>query len=248
MLIGFEKRFVFVASTKTASTSLEQVLRPHTDIVRAGTAQRKHIALRDIFPTYDFLFSQPDFAPDSFFKFGVMRDPLDWIRSWYRYRLGNEVESPLPDGMSFAEFWARKDWNILHGDGRKNLQRDMFVDYDGQVLADVIIPYDRLDDMFRDICTAFGMPQALPRANVSRIRQTEPLPPALEAELREFYAEDYALYAELEAINAEGMARLRDGRGRGQGRRGVCAGGAGPACVRVQLLPAGRRGDSGGAE
>ncbi len=213
MLIGFEKRFLFVASTKTASTSLEQVLRPHTDIVRAGTAQRKHIALRDIVPTYDFLFSQPGYQPESFFKFGVMRDPLDWIRSWYRYRLGNKVESPLPEGMSFAEFWARQDWNILQGDGRKNLQRDMFVDYDGQVLADVIIPYDRLDGMFHEICTAFGIPRNLPRANVSRIQEIEHLPAGLEEEIRDFYAEDYALYAELDAINAEGMSRLRSGQG-----------------------------------
>ncbi|MFA3920784.1 hypothetical protein [Ruegeria hyattellae] len=212
MLIGIDKRFVFAASTKTASTSLEQVLKPHADIFRSGSAQRKHIGLPEIFPTYDFLFSQPGYGPDSFFKFGVMRDPFDWINSWYRYRLGNKVESPLPEGMSFADFWALKDWNILRGDGRKHLQRDMFLGSDGQLMADVIIPYDRLDDMFRDICAELEMPAGLPRANVSRIRETQSLPDGLEEEIRAFYADDYKLYAELDAINAEGMVRLRADR------------------------------------
>jgi len=213
MLIGIEKRFVFVASTKTASTSLEQVLRPHADIIRVGTAPRKHIPLSEIFPTYNFLFSQPDYGPELFFKFGVMRDPLDWIRSWYRYRLGNEVESPLPEGMSFAEFWAQKDWNILHGDGRKHLQRDMFMGRGGQLLADVIIPYDRLSAMFGDICTALGISRTLPRANVSHIKETETLPSWLEDEIRDFYQEDYQLYDQLDEINAEGMTQLHSGQG-----------------------------------
>ena len=56
------------------------------------------------------------------------------------------------------------------------------------------------------------MPAALPRANVSRIRETQGLPDGLEEEIRAFYEDDYKLYAELDAINAEGMARLRADR------------------------------------
>lgn len=214
MLVGFDKRFVFVASTKTASTSIEHALMPYADIVRGGDARRKHIGLQDAFWTYDMIFAQPGYRPESFFKFGVMRDPLDWIGSWYRYRLGNKVESPLPEGLSFAEFWARKDWNIQRGDGCKHLQRDMFCAQNGDVLADVIIPYDRLSDVFSEICRGLGLKVPLPYKNVSRLSCSIELASGLRDEIREFYAEDYALFAQLDKINAEGLAQLVSGQGR----------------------------------
>lgn len=233
MLIGIDKRFVFVASTKTASTSVERALRPHADIVRAGSAQRKHIGLNEILGAYEFLFSRPDCGPEHFFKFSVMRDPLDWIRSWYRYRLGNKVESPLPEGMSFAEFWSLKDWNIQRADGSKHLQGELFKGPDGEILADVIIPYDRLEEMYQDICRALEVPDALPRANVSRITTADPLPPDLEEEVRAFYQDDYALFAQLDAINAEGMARLREGRSGFRTTKTL----TGPRGVAAQAVP-----------
>ena len=108
MLIGVKKRFVFIANSKTASTSIEHSLVGQAEIQRGGGPQRKHIYLRDALPEYDFLFGRDGYGIESFFTFGVMRDPVSWIQSWYRYRCGNKVESPLPAGMSFGEFWALK--------------------------------------------------------------------------------------------------------------------------------------------
>ena len=210
MLIGVRKRFIFVANTKAASTAIERALMPYAEIHRGGSPAQKHIALHDVLAEYDFLFGQPGQAPERFFKFGVMREPIDWIGSWFRYRKGNEVESPLPAEMSLAEFWARGDWNIIRRDGRRHLQRDRFTAPDGTMLADMIIPYHELDAYLPAITAHLGVPGRLDRLNVSRITPDDaPIPDTLRAEMRDFYAADYALWEQLEAINAQGMETLK---------------------------------------
>lgn len=208
MLISTEKKFVFVANTKTASTSIEHALMDYSEIHRGGSPERKHIGLNETYKIYDFLFSQPGHTPDQYFKFGVMRDPLDWIGSWFRYRKGNNVESPLPAEMDFEAFWARKDWNIMRHDGWKYLQRHLFCSPESEILADVIIPYHRLGDEFGKICDAFGIQSPLPRKNVSQLKDSGVIPEHMKDELRDFYAWDYQLWDQLEGLNARGMEKL----------------------------------------
>lgn len=208
MLIGVEKRFLFVANTKTASTSIEQALLPFSDIRHGGNPRRKHIALSDGLEAYGHLLG----GGADVFKFGVIRDPIDWILSWFRYRRGNDVESPLPHDMDFETFWRRGDWNIWRKEGEKFLQRRMFCDAQDRVLADAVIPYDRLGAVFGEIADCLGVPSSLPRANVSRTRETGEIPHALLDEMRAFYEDDYALLGRVDEINARGLAELRESR------------------------------------
>lgn len=213
MQIGFGKKFIFVANTKTASTSIEAALMRYSDIVRAGDPRRKHISLYEGLRTYPVVFNNPHHRPEAYFKFGVMRDPIDWICSWYRYRSSNQVESPLPRNMSFAEFWQQADWNIRYANGQKHLQNSMFTAPDGSLLADVVIPYPKVGEMFAEICHLLKVEAPLPRRNVSQRTDTGDIPDSLLAEMRAFYSEDYAFYDRLDEINAEGMAKLRAGQG-----------------------------------
>lgn len=209
MLISTSRRFIFAANTKTASTSIEHVLTPYSDIVYDGEPAIKHMPLVAARQRHPELFDAE--GDGGFFRFGVMRDPLDWIASWYRYRSGNEVESPLPSDMTFADFWERKDWNILHPNGRgKYLQSDIFCDAEGAVLADVILPYHTLEPVFFEICDHLGVARTLPRKNVSRnAGDTSVIPQNLQEEVRAFYEDDYALLDSLDALNAAGLDRLR---------------------------------------
>ncbi|MCP4825931.1 MAG: hypothetical protein GY892_17735 [Shimia sp.] len=206
MLISTQKHFVFAANTKTASTSLEHVLLPYSDIVYDGNPEVKHMRLSAAQLKHPDLFESGDY-----FVFGVMRDPLEWIASWFRYRSGNKVQSPLPADMSFREFWQRKDWNILHPSGSgKYLQSNIFCDANGAVIADVILPYSGLEAQFSDICDLLEIPYDLPRKNVSRKTGGKSIiPEDLRPEIRAFYEDDYALLNRLDSLNAEGMNRLR---------------------------------------
>lgn len=210
MLIGVQKRFVFVANSKTASTSIEKTLRPHAEIERGGSPNRKHIHMRAALKEYDFLFGNPAYAPETFFRFGVMRDPLDWLQSWFRYRRGNKVHSPLPREMTFEEFWQKKDWNIQRKDGTRNLQRRFFTGADDEMLVDYIIPYEDLGTHFGLICESMGLKSPLQERNVSRIKDTEDeLSDSLKSEICEFFAQDYELLGQIEKLNEEGLQHLK---------------------------------------
>ena len=220
MLIGVKKRFVFIANSKTASTSIEHSLVGQAEIQRGGGPQRKHIYLRDALPEYDFLFGRDGYGIESFFTFGVMRDPVSWIQSWYRYRCGNKVESPLPAGMSFGEFWALNDWNRTMLQGAPRLQSYFFTDKAGASIVDYIIPYSQLADHFTTICEGLGIKSPLQSKNVSKVKGREiAIAPELAEEMRTFYAEDYALMAQIPQINAVGLAKLKARRQLGRGER-----------------------------
>lgn len=205
MLISTSLRFVFVANSKTASTSIEYLLSQYSDIKYQVSPRRKHISLADA------LKERPDFS--NYFKFGIMRDPLEWICSWYRYRTGNRVGSALPRDMTFPEFWARKDWNIVHPKtGRKRLQKDKFCNSNGVLISDIILNMENLSSDFERICVKLGVDGKLPHKNASKkTSRVEDLVPAdLQAEIRAFYEDDYAIFDNLDQLNEAGFARLED--------------------------------------
>lgn len=208
MLLSDQKSFIFVANTKTASTSIESALMPWTDLHRAGSSERKHVSIRHIDALEPEFFAAAGRGPEAFFRFGVMREPVEWLGSWFRYRKGNKTASPLPKGTDFAGFWAMNDWNIRRGNGARYLQRHLFCADDGKVLTDVIIPYGALETMFAEICDLLEIEASLPRHNVSQLSDFE-LPAELEDEVRAHLDADYKLYNRLDAINQAGMEKLR---------------------------------------
>lgn len=209
MLISTRHRFVFVANTKSASTAIEEALGPYADYRHDGTPRRKHLPLARAERALPRLFAAQPL--EGHFCFGVMREPLDWITSWFRYRKQTHVEDPLPPEMTLAEFWARDDWNIHRADGRPYLQSDLFLAEDGRCLADVILPYHRLGTGLGEICALLGLPiPELPLRNASPRHIEQPaMAPALATTLRAHFASDYALWERLDTLNAAGMARLR---------------------------------------
>lgn len=203
MLISLEKRFIFIANTKTGSTSIERALAPYADIRHDGTPERKHVGIRDVLKECRSVFEQPGTGPETFLKFGVMRDPVDWIYSWFRYRKRRGARNPLPIDMTFEEFWERRDWTFQNKKGQKNLQKNRFISQDGDILMDRIIPYPELATGFAEICENLGLEVTLPRTNVSEIKPTKkPIAPSLLREVEQFFSEDYDLYHRLPELNA----------------------------------------------
>jgi hypothetical protein len=213
MLISVRHKFLFVANTKAASTSIEAILGPYAEIAHPGGPHGKHLPLSRIRADYWFLFKTPVLPFSGFFRFGVMRDPVDWILSWYRYRKGNKVESPLPDSMTFEQFWRAGDWNIHMASGAPYGQSRIFVDADGAPMADMILPYPQLEAQLPPVLALLGVNARMPKLNVSTIPPDHASVPAdLAEEVRTHYATDYALWNRLTDINAAGLARLRQSR------------------------------------
>lgn len=214
MLISKRHKFLFVANTKAASTSIEAILAPHAEIFGPPGSRGKHLPLARIRHDFRHVFDEPGQSFESFFRFGVMRDPFDWILSWFRYRQGNQVEAPIPREMTFEDFWRASDWNIRDEKGVPYSQGRIFLDAAGNPLADVIIPYHQLDAMLPTVLTALGISAEVPHLNVSMIgRDKVAIPTHLRQEVNAHYAADYALYNQLATINAAGMDRLRQRQG-----------------------------------
>jgi hypothetical protein len=212
MLIGVQNRFVFVASPRAASASIEAALMSEAEIQRGESNSRRHQPLRGSLREYKFLFGRNKFSPDTFFKFGVMRDPIDWLQSAYRFRKGN-VRRPLEDGTGFAAFFQRRVART-EKTGKKRLQRDYFTKADGTLLVDYLIPYDALTEHFATITSGLEFQDiALPHQNASTMTEMDEAPSAeLLDEIRAYYAEDYELYQRIAEINADGLTHLENTR------------------------------------
>jgi hypothetical protein len=81
MLISLDYKFIFVANLKSASTSIENALRPFCEIALIESRFEKHAPLSEIERRFSWI---GDIIPWSdLFKVGVIRDPIDFIISIY---------------------------------------------------------------------------------------------------------------------------------------------------------------------
>lgn len=104
MLIFYKEKLAFLSVPKTGTTAYESALRPHADMVISSPPELKHAPVyrfnRWIRPMFDRVLST------ELELVAVMREPIDWLGSWYRYR-----QRPALDGrpnstkdVSFDEF------------------------------------------------------------------------------------------------------------------------------------------------
>lgn len=93
MQIFFKQNLAMLAVPKTGTTALEAALRGKADILFKG--RRKHMSAA----AFDkhcapFLRNAYKLTPE---RIAVIRDPLDHLRSWYKYRTREVLlSSPKP--------------------------------------------------------------------------------------------------------------------------------------------------------
>lgn len=190
MLISIRKRFIFIANSKTGSTTIEGALTKHAEINRAGSPKRKHIVWKNVLKEYSFLLDNPAYAPETFLRFGVLREPASWVLSWYNYRRYTK-DGGIPPRMPFEEFWRLED------DWVKNkMQMDHFKDEDGECRFDLLVPLPKLQKFLPDLLKAFKATARTPKKkNKSRGRITiDKIPQDLIDEINDYFKEDYDAY------------------------------------------------------
>lgn len=166
MLISLEYGFVFIAGTKTASTSIEQALRSYCEVTLAQTPFGKHENLAYVL---DFLAPLLCKAQKPLLVVGVIRNPLSRLQSLYRSHMA-EGFSDRPElstrNLTFEEFLG--DWCTTH-QSQAAVLGNMYYDLAGGFAADYLIDFDRLDEGFVDVCRLIGLdcPPELPKVNES---------------------------------------------------------------------------------
>jgi len=90
MLVFWAEKLVVLAVPKTGTTAIQGALAPRASMVLRDPPQLKHS------PVYRYRrFLQPLFAQgggqEDMETFALVRNPIDWLGSWYRYRHRDEL-------------------------------------------------------------------------------------------------------------------------------------------------------------
>lgn len=193
MLVFWDQRLVFLATPKTGSTAVETAL----DSLAAVAIQRPPVMKHMTFDSYSrflalYLEKCSNGAP--FTVIALMREPVSWLSSWYRFRQRDDIPVPANStaGMSFDDFVR----------GYLQSPRPAFANVGSQARflrpraehkIDHVFCYEQMDRFVDFLEARLDCSIELPRVNVSPERET-PLSPAVEAALRSAHAADFALY------------------------------------------------------
>ena len=199
MLLAPDKGFVFLATRKAASTSIEQAFRPYAQVtLRGNTFKHTRYAQFQRFQR-PFLASK-GFPRDSYEVVCAFREPIDWLSSWWRYRSRDELANPSHPNhgnyaghVTFEQFsyaYMEGDERFAQGVGR---QSEFIRSRRGQPKVDRVFRYDRLDLLVEFLCAKVGEEVEVGLTNASPERSFS-LTEECERDLRDFFAPEYRIY------------------------------------------------------
>lgn len=194
-MLGFvAPRLVLLSVPKTGTTALEDVLAPRAQVVLRARPEIKHLTMRQYQNSILPLLKTIPGAP--FRVMAVIREPVSWLGSWYRYR-ARPQQAGKPNstiGISFEGFvedylseGKRPPYAAL---GRQSLFLRPAAGHPG---PDLLFRYEQLDHAVRFLEQALDTRLELPRVNVSPPGDLT-LPAPTAERLRAALAEDYALW------------------------------------------------------
>lgn len=194
MLVFWEQRLAFLATPKTGSTAIAAALESLASVSIQRPPLLKHTTVhryrRFIGPYLEAA------SKDRFTLVALMREPTDWLGSWYRFRQREETEpGKSTREMSFDEFvraWCRDprpEFADVGSQGRFLRPRQ------GEGV-DRLFRYESIGTFVQFLEDRLGCEVILPRLNVSPEAATD-LGPATRDLLREVASEDFSLYATL---------------------------------------------------
>lgn len=195
MLVFWEQRLAILATPKTGSTAIETALEPLATLAILRPPVLKHTPVqrfhRFIGPYLEVTSGKP------FTLVALMREPRDWLGSWYRYRQRDEITDPAKStrGISFDQFvnaWCddpQPDYAAVGSQAK-------FLQPKAEKGIDRLFRYEEIDVFLQFLNDRLGFEITLPRLNVSPAGETD-LSPETEARLRKTAARDFALYDSL---------------------------------------------------
>ncbi|TMM55318.1 hypothetical protein [Sulfitobacter sabulilitoris] len=196
MLVFLKANLAFLAVPKTGTTAVEMALKPRADVIFARG--RKHTtAARYHNKVAPFLHDTFGTRPEAV---AVLRDPVEQIRSWYRYRSGPRQTGTKVStrGCSFDDFVLAviaDDPPDFAGIGS---QHSFLTSGSGTLLVTHLFAYEAQPAFRGFLSDRLDTPVNLKPKNVSPAAAA-PLSPRVEQALRAARAADFALHDRLVA-------------------------------------------------
>ncbi len=206
MLVFFDQRLVILATPKTGSTaiasaldSLAQVSIQRPPLLKHTNVHRYH---RFIGPYLAAASGEP------FTVVALMREPTDWLGSWYRYRQRDIVTEPKKQttAISFDAFvasWCADPQPEFAAVG----SQARFLAPNNGTRVDHLFRYEAIEGFVEFLEDRLNCEIVLPRLNVSPPASLD-LSPASEALLKVAAARDFELYDAVLAAGDEPYGAL----------------------------------------
>ena len=194
MLIFWKRHLVFLANTKTGSTSIEMALESLADVAVQRPPALKHTtAARFSGLLAPFLGESAE--GQRFETVAMIREPLDWLGSWFRYRArpGMKVPQNSTRGMSFDAFIDGYLSDTPPQPSRLGSQTDFMARADGRCGVTTLFPYERFNEAAAYLRRRLGTAAEPEAVNVSPHAELA-LSAELESRLRAERAADFALH------------------------------------------------------
>ncbi|MBO9408381.1 sulfotransferase family 2 domain-containing protein [Shimia sp. R9_1] len=198
MLVFWNKKLVFLSVPKTGTTAIEAALAPVADMVIANPPELKHA------PVYRYnRFFRPMFERacnrDDMELMAVMREPVSWLASWYRYRRRDSMRGHRNSTheVSFDEFVQE----YMKGDKKAPFanvgsQAKFLEPRPNGVQVDHLFRYEDQPKMLAFLEARLDQKITLERRNSSPSMPLD-LPEATLAKLRRKCAAEFELYESL---------------------------------------------------
>ena len=196
MLVFWEQKLVILATPKTGSTAIQAALEsmatmaiPRPPVLKHTSVARYH---RFMGPYLEAASGTP------FTVVALMREPRDWLGSWFRYRQRDDIpdQARSTAGMTFDSFV--RDWCADPQPAHAAVgSQARFLAPKGEKGLDHLFRYDEIDHFVAFLEDRLDCEIILPRLNVSPHAALD-LAPGTEAMLRKAAARDFALYETLQ--------------------------------------------------
>lgn len=212
MLVFANANLVLFAVPKTGSTAYHLALRRKADIVLSGRAGIKHLTVRKYMRHFAPYLSQAHgLAPE---RAAVIRDPLDYLRSWYRYRQRGDGPAGAKRvlDLSFDDFVLASLAAKPVAMAKVGSQHAFVSDSAGQPAVEHLFAYER-PAVFRAFLEArLGYAVKPGQKNVSPPVEA-PVSDAVLAQLRAARAADFALHDRIMAAGGHLVTPLSESGG-----------------------------------
>lgn len=201
MLVFSKARLVLLSVPKTGSTAYETALAPQAAIAVSAPPELKHAPVfrynRFFRPMIERFFDGP------FDIVAVMREPRDWLGSWYRYRQRPELagHANSTQGLSFDDFVSTYCTGEPPAYARVGSQAKFLEPQRNGAQVTHLFRYEDQPGLRSFLAARLGVavdPAPLNRSPALPLS----LSPRIETRLRRKYAEDFTLWSGIGAGGA----------------------------------------------
>ncbi|MDC0737272.1 gamma-glutamyl kinase [Cognatishimia sp. SS12] len=194
MLVFWKQKLVILAVPKTGTTALAAALGPSADIVINDPPELKHAPLFRYNRFFRPMFEKAC-KEDGMETLAIMREPVDWLGSWYRYRqrdflLGKPTSTRDISFDDFVREYCKEDRKPFANVGS---QAKFLEPRPNGTKINHLFRYDDHPSMLAFLAERLGRDITLGQHNVSP-QMALTLSDTVRAELEEKRAAEFALY------------------------------------------------------